>query len=329
MSHVAPAEDRESSSDKLTILRDRAAMLAAARQFFSERAIVEVDCPACTEFAPLDAHIDLFKVVATGKEGRERYLHSSPEYGMKRLLAMGSGDIYQLSHVFRAGEVGRRHNPEFMMAEWYRCGLTFEAMIRETGEFITLFCGQSTLEVMSYRDALKSYVGIDYTTATRSELLEKLAAGDVAISQSLEQEASTDDILNLLMSSAVEPHLGIEKLTAIVDYPATQGALAETIVKDGIVVARRFEIYHKGYELANGYQELRDSGEQRRRFLDSNDERLRLGREALPIDVHFLEALERGLPDCCGVAVGFDRLMMIRHNTDALDDVVPFSWHSA
>jgi lysyl-tRNA synthetase class 2 len=311
--------------NKIDLLRDRAAMLARARAFFADRHILEVDCPILSKRACVDAHIDL--IPATYAQRDVCYMHSSPEYGMKRLIAQGMGDIYQLSHVFRDGESGRKHNPEFMMAEWYRIGIPFEALIEETLDFIRVFLGDLPHTVISYREALKQYAGIDYVTATREDLIHYMHEKNIAPS-SLEEE-DHDSLLNYILGIVVEPQLGNGELCALAYYPSTQAALAQTRQKGDEKVAERFEVYFQGMELCNGYHELADAVEQRRRFEDSNQMRLSLGKAALPIDDYFLEALSNGFPDCCGVAVGVDRLMMLRHKQNEIGNVIPFRWDLA
>lgn len=312
-------------SRDLSFLRDRAAHFDKVRRFFFERNVLEVDCPSLTTGAPVDLHIDLFQV--PDPPHSSRYLHSSPEYCMKRLLVEGSGDIYQLGHVFRLGEVGRRHNPEFMMAEWYRVGFTFQQMMKETVEFIHLFLEDLPVEEISYREAILQYAGIDYTTASDEELLSLLKEKEVPLYEGIENEGR-DAILNLLIAELVEPHLGKGKISLLAYYPASQAALAAVVNQDGVAVAERFEAYVEGIELANGYHELADCREQRSRFHLANEERVRHGKNPLPIDEFFLKALEKGLPDCCGVAVGFDRLMMLRRQEATIASILPFSWGS-
>jgi len=301
------------------ILRDRAVMFKSSRDFFERRGIIEVDTPILTSDASIDVNIDL--IMAHCCNGEERYLISSPEYAMKRLLAQGARDIYQLSHVFRDEEYGAEHNPEFMMAEWYRPGFSFQQMFEETVDFVNLFLGDVPHEVISYREAIENYVGIDYVTATDEELLDCIdgKAYDGIM------DDGRDAILNVIMGTIVEPNLGKDCITVLTYYPASQAALAQTCYHDDEHVAERFEVYYQGSEFANGYHELADSEEQRRRFVASNDRRIELGRGALPIDERFLHALE-SLPDCCGVAVGFDRLMMKRHKKKELREVLAFPW---
>lgn len=311
-------------NSKMERLRDRSHLLTKSRLFFAERQVLEVDCPAITKAASIDAHIDL---IAVCQESHKRYLHSSPEYGMKRLLSEGSGDIYQLSHVFRDGEYSDKHNPEFMMAEWYRLNYTFEEMIHETAEFIRLFLGNIPLHIISYREAFQKYVRIDYLHASIPDLLHCLQAHEIIPYPGIEAEGK-DALLNLILGTLIEPHLGQNELCALAYYPASQAALAKTHQRDEELVAERFEIYFKGLELANGYHELVDASEQRKRLIESNFHRQQLGKETLPLDEHFLKALKNGLPDCCGVAVGFDRLMMLRHS-QPISEVIPFPWNNA
>ena len=324
---ASPVEQPVASlkSSRLHILRDRAAMLARSRAFFADRNILEVDCPLLSASASVDAHIDL---ITTSPYTGTRFLHSSPEYGMKRLLSEGIGDIFQLSHVFRDGECGSWHNPEFMMAEWYRVGMEFPNLIEETLDFIRLFLGELSAEKISYRDALKQHAQIDYLTASMEELHACLVQKEFA-QLSTEISNDKDDLLNLILGNLVEPHLGKEGLCVLYHYPATQAALAQKRLLGDEEVAERFEVYYKGVELANGYHELTHAAEQRKRLLESNILRTQMSKQPLPIDENFLKALEKGLPDSCGVAVGFDRLMMLRHRTQTLEAILPFGWKSA
>jgi len=322
MSLASPANP--AAVDKLTILRDRSAMLAKARQFFDRRGILEVDCPLITQAASVDAHIDLIPV----KCGPHlRYLHSSPEYGMKRLLAQGIGDIYQLAHVFRDGEQSGKHNPEFTMAEWYRLTLSFEEMIEETVDFVRLFLGDLPYSILSYRDAFIKYAHFDYLKASQEELFDYLLSRGIKPYEGIEDEGK-DALLNLILGTFIEPQLGTNELCVLAYYPSTQAALAKTCRRGDEIAAERYEIYHNGVELANGYHELADPFEQRRRLIEANNLRCQLNKDSLPIDEKFLSALEKGIPDCCGVAVGFDRLMMLRHEAK-IADVIPFCWDEA
>lgn len=308
---------------RLSILKSRGRMLKKVRSFFEERDVLEVDCPALSHAAPIDAHIDVMKVEMHSAE--IGYLHTSPEYGMKRLLAEGLPDIYQLSHVFREGECGTLHNPEFTMIEWYRLGFSFEEMIDETIDMVQLFLPQLEVITYSYRDVLRKYIGIDYCNIS----LQNLASKALELIPHLPEEAKNwdlDTLLNSLMSFIVEPNLGQNSLCIIKYFPGTQAALSQTKSIEGEFVAERFEVYYQGIELANGYHELTCPIEQFKRFDSSNKQRVALGKSALPIDQHLIKALEKGLPDCCGVAVGFDRLLMLHHHLKSLAEILPFPW---
>ena len=261
-------------------LKQRGELMAASRCFFADRDVIEVDVPMLSEKAPVDVHIDLVQACALGKNA---FLHSSPEYGMKKLLAAGSGDIYQLSHVFRDLESGSRHAIEFTMVEWYRLGFTLHQLIEEVFQFVQLFI------------PIKEYELRSYDSLWRGHNEESFA-------------------LN------VEPTLGQGKATFIVDYPPSEAALAQ--VNDA-GFAERFELFIDGIELANGYHELADPIEQKQRLEEANQERLNFGKQAYPIDEDFVSCLQT-LPDCCGVAVGFDRLMMLRNNTQNIEDILPY-----
>lgn len=293
-------------------------MFQAVRRFFSERDVCEVDCPILSRYAPIDIHIELIQTAT-------RYLHSSPEYPMKRLLSEGMGDIFQLSHVFRAGEEGARHNPEFTMIEWYRLGYTYSRMIEETMDLILLFLPPMPKVFLSYREAVQKYAGFDYLAMTEQQLLEYIRQKQIPAYPGIELEEK-DALLNLILATMVEPHLGKDSLLALTHYPASQAALAKREKRGEEAVALRYEIYHRGLELANGYFELTDPREQRARFEEDNASRLKKNKASLPIDEYFLRALESGLPECCGVAVGFDRLMMLRHGESDISSVIPFAW---
>jgi len=288
-----------SLASRIGTVKQRAAKLAAVRAFFSERTVLEADTNMLSHAAPVDAHIDVMQVdMGNSKTG---YLHTSPEYGLKKLLAAGSGDIYQLGHVFRAEEESPLHSPEFTMLEWYRVGMPYQTFIKETLELFRLFLGPLLAETLTYKQAFSLHAGID--------IHEDLAPHTLPFSE----KAPTwdrDTQLNLLFSHLIEPKLGQNKLTAITDWPSSQAALAKTNTVNGETVAKRFEIYFKGIELANGFDELTDPLEQRTRLENENQKRLALGKNTLPIDEEFLKALET-LPECCGVAVGFDRLMLL------------------
>jgi lysyl-tRNA synthetase class 2 len=284
-------------------------MLAKARAFFAERNVLEVDTGALVRCAPNDSHIDC---ISTDQDGG--FLHTSPEYAMKRLLAEGIGDCYFLGHVYRKGELGSLHNPEFTMAEWYRLGISFEEMIQETCEFLFLFLGAQEIERVSYREAFEQFAGIDYSGIS----LEKLR-------EMTESDWDRETCLHYVLTHRVEPQLGQGCLTVITDYPPYEAALACVVEKNGEMVAERYEIYHRGIELCNGYHELSDAEELRRRFDEKNRVRKEEGKEPYALDEKFLAGVQK-LPECCGVALGFDRALMLQHNLKSIKQVIPFSW---
>ncbi len=245
---------------------------------------------------------------------------------MKRLLSEGIGDIYYLGHVFRKNDLGRLHNPEFTMIEWYRTRVSFDAFIEEACELIRLFLGPLPTRCLSYRDAFRTYAGIDPFSA---DFNGAKAAKELGISlSSNSSDWSCDEWLHLFLSHSVEPNLGKEELLILCDYPPSQAALSRIVEKDGFFVAERFEIYYRGIELSNGYHELTDVSEQRRRFEEENTARQKAGKKPHPIDERFLAALSKGLPDCCGVSIGFDRLMLLRCDLQSIHETLPFSWES-
>lgn len=285
----------------------RSACLAKVRKFFEERGVIEVDTNILSPYAPIDLHIDIMKVDMGG--GAIGYLHSSAEYAMKKLLAQGSGDIYQLCHVFRSGEISPFHSPEFTMIEWYRVGMSFDSFIDETLDVIRLILGPLPKEIFSYREALLKFGGVDLD-------------GDLGKSTEIELSSrfwDKDTKLDLLFTHLIEPHLGKGVLTVITDYPASQAALAKKAIVNGREVAKRFEVYFEGIELANGYDELTDAAEQRTRLIEENEARIAMGKECLPIDEEFLDALAMGMPESCGVAVGFDRLVKLSSSHEQLE----------
>ncbi len=279
------------SASKTALLHERAEMFAQVRAFFAGRKVIEVDTPILSKSGAIDSNIDL--VVATCC-GRRSYLHSSPEYAMKRLLASGFGDCYQLGHVFRDFESGEKHNPEFSMIEWYRHGFSLGKLIDETVELVTLFLGEHPLQRMSYEQAFYTFAGY--------------------FPKSIDER-------DRLFADVIEPKL--EGLVVLTDYPPKQACLAKTELKEAELVALRFELFFNGVELGNGYHELSNLFELKERLMVANQERLQMGKESYPLDHHFLSA---SIPDCCGVAIGFDRLMMLKKGASHIRDVIPFHW---
>ena len=293
-------------------LKNRALMLKKARSFFEEKKILEVDCGALVKRAPIDSNIDVISAYISHSE--QRFLHTSPEYAMKKLLSQGSGDIYFLGHVFRKEETGRLHSPEFTMAEWYRIGFSLKEMMEETSDFLSLFLGPLSIEIISYREAFQKYAQIDYT----KDSLDKHIPHHATHWSRLEG-------LHYILSHIIEPNLGTAGLTFLCDYPPYEAALACLTEKNGETVAERFEIYHKGVELANGYHELSNGKTLRDRFEKENQAREKRNQEPYLLDEEFLSSLNGDFPPCCGVSVGFDRAFMLQQNAKTLKEVIYFS----
>ena len=273
-----------------------------------------------------DVNLGSVRVQMTGADSQSDkgglFLHTSPEYAMKRLLAAGSGDIYQVCHVYRGAERGRQHNPEFTMLEWYRLGFSLEQLMQEVADLTNQLLGaQLPPEFVSYRDAVKRHAGFDPLDAGIHEL--QRAAQALGLDATHAAKAERDELLDLIVGAQVGPALGASTLTFLHRYPASQAALARLDPEDSRV-ALRFELYYKGLELANGYHELTNVSEQRARFAADQKIRTSRGLPTFELDAHLLAALEAGLPDCAGVALGFDRVLMLALNAASIDEVIAF-----
>jgi elongation factor P--(R)-beta-lysine ligase len=302
------------------MLQMRAALLARARGFFAARDVLEVDTPIVVNAPVTDVHIHSARV--TFEAGGPYFLHTSPEYAMKRLLAAGSGDIYQICHVVRALERGRLHNAEFTLIEWYRLGFSLDALMSEVDALVRDLLGYwipaLETERVSYRDAFLRALALDPFTAPIARLAEHARLAGFRA-----ETTDRDELLELLMGTVVGPQLGKLGLTFVHAYPASQAALAR-LDPDDPRAAQRFELYCDGIELANGFHELASAREQRERFERDREERRRLGLPDSVLDERLLAALEAGLPDCCGVALGFDRTLMLAAGAQRIDAVLPF-----
>ena len=315
----------------LNTLRLRAHLLAKLRTFFTGRNVLEVETPVLSQAAPTDPNVHSMQsryIGPSAAQGLPLYLHTSPEFPMKRLLAAGSGPIFQVCKVFRQGELGRLHNPEFTMVEWYRPEYSYRELMDEVEELAKVLLADylqlKTSEQLTYGEAFYRYAGgIDAYSATPMELMRCLRQFDITqIPAPIQQDR--DALLDLLLTHVVEPRLGQQRLTFIYDYPASQAALAR-IRAGSPPVAERFEMYLQGMELANGFHELIDSAEQLNRFEHDLIRRSQNGSAQVPMDRRFLAALQYGLPDCSGVALGFDRLCMVALGATKIDEVLSFS----
>ncbi|MCI2262527.1 EF-P lysine aminoacylase EpmA [Xanthomonas indica] len=315
--------------DLLSTLQLRARLNAAIRAFFAARGVLEVETPMLSAAGNTEPNIDSFQTRFSGHVDAGpalRWLRTSPEYPLKRLLAAGIGDCYELGRVFRNGEAGGRHNPEFTMLEWYRVGWDHRQLIEETVELVrtalALVGRSATLQVLSYRALFLQGLELDPFAAPLEALQQPLR--DIRIDA---EGLGRDDWLDLLMTHRLQPAFPADRLTVVHDWPASQCALARVRAGDP-PVAERFELYLGGYELANGYHELNDAAEQRRRFL--RDHALRQARGAVlpPLDERLLQALP-SLPDCAGVAVGVDRLLMAMRGTAQIGDVLAYDFAHA
>jgi elongation factor P--(R)-beta-lysine ligase len=298
-------------------LRQRATALATARRFFNDRGYLEIETPAIVARPVSDPQLANIRCRMRLQYEQEFFLHTSPEYHMKRALAAGSGNIFQICKAYRDGELGRRHLPEFTLAEWYRCGVAYGAFIDETLELIEAIAASLRVRVtavrrLSYAEAFTEFAAVDPLVAAVGELrhaaVARLGAPNVEPLLNALGE-NRDAWLDLILSSIVEPALASLGLVVVDRYPASQAALARLDAGDPRV-AERFEIYLHGMELANGYHELADVAEQSARFGMDQVRRGELGAPVVAADDALLAALAAGLPDCCGVALGFDRLLM-------------------
>ncbi len=311
----------------LDALRTRAQLLAILREFFASRDVLEVETPLLCSGTVTDPSLT---PITSGM----RWLQTSPEYLMKRLLAAGSGPIYQVCKAFRAAEAGSRHNPEFTLLEWYRPGFDLTAIMAETTELVELVLGQQSVKTIGYRQLFIDHLDIDPFTASDAALAR---CAREHVEYSAEQEPR-DTWLDLLMSHVIEPSL--RGITLVHSYPASQAALARVVsvldteaektgrpnAETEIACGLRFELYVNDVELANGYQELSEASEQRQRFQRDNAILEARGDKARPVDERLLAALAAGLPDCSGVALGLDRLLMLKLGARNLADVLSFDW---
>jgi lysyl-tRNA synthetase class 2 len=308
-------------SATLAALRRRAGALAKTREFFSARNVLEVETPAMVNAPVSDVNLGSVQARVPGRDA-PLFLHTSPEYAMKRLLAAGIGDSYQICRVFRGNERGRQHNPEFTIVEWYRLGFSLDDLMREVAELVRQLLGADLpLEFVSYRDAVQKHAHLDPLQADDAEL--RRAAQALGLDAAHAGSAARDELLDLIVGAQVGPALGAQALTFVHRYPASQAALARLDPRDARL-ALRFELYFRGVELANGYHELVDGEEQRLRFATDQKNRAARGLPTFTLDANLLAALAAGLPDCAGVALGFDRVLMLALGATSIDEVLAF-----
>ena len=295
----------------LPALQQRARDLAAIREFFARRGVLEVETPILGAAGSTDPQIESLRLAT----GSTPWLQTSPEFHMKRLLAAGSGPIYQIARVFRADEAGRWHNPEFSLLEWYRPDYDQSALMDEIGALLVALGAPLPGERLSYRQAFERTLGLNPHALGEAELRAALAGCDPPAN------LDRDGLLDLAMGLRVAPALGREAPVFVTDFPASQAALAR-IGEEGL--ARRFELFWQGLELANGFEELADPREQARRFAADRERRAARGLDDVPADERLIAALVAGLPDCAGVALGLDRLFALLHGESDIAAVMAF-----
>jgi lysyl-tRNA synthetase class 2 len=311
-------------SASIQVLKQRALILQKIRHFFAVRDVLEVDTPALSHATVTDEHLHSFCTQFKhpfAPHALTLYLQTSPEFAMKRLLSAGSGPIYQICKSFRNEEAGRFHNPEFTMLEWYRPDFDHLQLMVEIDELMQMVVGCETAERVTYQSLFKQHLGCCPLTASLTDI--KILADQYGYGELSAAESNKDTLLMLLFSQHVEPNIGHNRPCFVMDFPASQAALAK-INPTNSLVAERFELYFKGVELANGFHELTDGPEQLRRFQQDNLKRQNMGLDIMPIDKNFIAAINFGLPACAGVALGIDRLLMLALNASEINQVIAF-----
>lgn len=316
-------------SANIDVLRQRADILKKIRQFFDERDVLEVDTPALCHGSVTDLNLRAFSCQfddPLSPNVTQLYLQTSPEFAMKRLLCAGSGAIYQLSKAFRNEEAGRLHNPEFTMLEWYRPDYDHYMLMDEVEILACSILGTDKARRLTYQQAFKQILHFDPLLDDMHNL--KALCDSLGYAELAANENDVDVLLNLLFSQHIEPAISQDTLCFVYDFPASQAALAK-LNSTNPLVAERFELYYKGVELANGFNELSDVKEQRRRFEVDNHKRQQAGLPTIAVDEFFLSALQHGLPACAGVAMGIDRLVMLALDCQQISEVLAFGYANA
>ncbi len=299
----------------------RAEIYGKIREYFRGQKVLEVETPVLSRGSSVDCHIDVFStdISGAGKKSEKLFLQTSPEFFMKRMLCDGYPSIFQIGRVFRDGERGRMHNPEFSILEWYRKDFNYRNLMDETAEICFLVLGKSPVESKSYRDVFREQVQVDPVTCSDEELKECIASrGEDSTLHPLRE-----DLLNFIFSRFIQPSLPERKLCFVYNYPMELASLARQDPDDRRL-ANRFEAFYNGIELCNGYEELADAGEYAARFTAENRKRKTMSKPELPVDKKLLESLKKGLPPCSGAALGLDRLLMLGLGVDDIRDVLVF-----
>lgn len=315
----------------INVLRLRAALYEKIRDFFKQRQVLEVETPVLTSATTPDPNIHSFEThyesIGESEAQGGRYLSTSPEFHMKRLLASGSGSIYQLCHVFRQAESGNQHNPEFTMLEWYRVDFDYHTLMQEVAELVCQLIGKTIdIEFATYQSVFRKYLQIDPLASSEEELMQIVQ--NYGLVTTNQKPVDKDYYLDFLVSHEIQPKLGLNKLTFVHEYPASQCAYAR-LSPTNSQVAQRFELFYQGVELANGYQELLDAREQQHRFEQQNAKRKLTEQAPVNWDQNLVLALKQGMPACSGVALGVDRLIQSILNVKNIQDVLAFPFNRA
>lgn len=315
-------------SASLAALQQRALLYSKIRDFFARHTVLEVETPLLSHYGVTDAYIDNIPAHCQfGAKVETAYLQTSPEYAMKRLLANEVGSIYQICKAFRSDEHGQLHNPEFTMLEWYRPGFDHHALMQEMDTFLQFTSAQKPAEFSTYEAIFLRHLNINPHFCDLSECLALIEKNNINLTIDA-RNIDKDTALQLLMNNLIEPHLGLTAPIFIYDFPSTQAALAKISVEKNYV-AERFEVYIKGIEIANGFNELTDAKEQIKRFQQDQSHRMQRGSPYREIDPRLIAALEHGLPPSAGVALGIDRLLMVIMQEKKIDAVLAFPWQVA
>ncbi|ATZ73524.1 elongation factor P lysine(34) lysyltransferase [Idiomarina sp. X4] len=314
-----------------SMLQQRAELFKSVRQFFEKRGVTEVDTHLLSQYGVSDIHLknlstEFSQSLPSGSH--TLYLQTSPEFAMKRIIAAYQQDIYQLSHVVRDDEVGRFHNPEFTLLEWYRVGYDDTALIDEVSELLSETCGALPLVKRTYQECFLNVLKLDPLTPEGIESIRQHLAELPSLTDWMQKETDASTILQVAFSECIEPTFPKNTPQCVTHFPVEQAALARVDEFD-TRVAKRFEVYYQGVELANGYHELTDAVDQKKRFQDDNQKRRVRAQSQMAADDRLIAALESGLPDCAGVALGFDRLLMIKSGAQHISEVLPFTINNA